>query len=46
MTSKEVIRTDVLEMARVFNPCVGSACRRTTRRWIAAMPGEAIGYVP
>jgi hypothetical protein len=45
-TSKEVIRADVPEMARVFNLCVSSACRRATRRWIAAMPGEAIGYVP
>jgi hypothetical protein len=45
-TSKEVIRTDVLGMARVFNLCVSSACRRATRPWIAAMPGEVIGYVP
>jgi hypothetical protein len=44
--SKEVIRTDVPEMARVFNLRVSSACRRATRPWIAAMPGKAIGYVP
>jgi hypothetical protein len=43
--SKEVIRVDVPEMARVFNPCVSSACGRPTRPWISAMPGKAIGYV-
>jgi hypothetical protein len=44
-TSKEVIRADVAEMARVFNPCVSSARGRPTRPEISAMPGEAIGYV-
>ena len=33
-TSKEVIRADVREMARVFNLCVSSACRHATRPWM------------
>jgi hypothetical protein len=36
----------MLEMVRVFCLCVGFACRHPTRPWIAAMPGEVIGYVP
>jgi hypothetical protein len=37
----------VLEMVCAFNLCVTLGMQAgPTRPWIAAMPGEAIGYVP